>query len=126
MKRLHTCIKLTFVLFLLKAGPASAITGNDWQSLSEVGQKSYVVGVIDAWQGDKQLADPYPKEKETTIYKLHNKVISCIIDMPYNQMIVIVKKYMEGNPSSWHYSMASLVSTALLTSCGIIDSSPSK
>jgi len=109
---------LTTVCLLVFAVEAT-IRGNDWRGLPPAAQQAYVAGVIDTW-GDvvgraiKGHREPTPNE---LFYK---QLYECVGGkMPYEQIIAIVKKYIENNPAQWHARMADLVFTALSEPCGL-------
>jgi hypothetical protein len=107
---------------LIFAVDAMAITGNEWKQLTPAGQQAYVAGVIDTWNGVGQRATVMKKMghggslNELFFTDLH-ECVSVRNRMPYGQIVAIVKKYMDNNPSGWHYSMADSVYEALSEAC---------
>lgn len=93
---------------------ASAMNGNRWMRLSEATQDLYVAGVMDAWEHVTAISKTNPEIANFV------RIVSCASDrgMTYGQIAAIVKKYMKDNPAEWHYTMASLVWTAMNDACG--------
>ena len=93
-----------------------AITGNDWNRLSTNSQAFYVIGVIDGWKNASQMCkEGTYTEKHDTKSKVFNceffrlmteLFLSCFTNSPYDQLIAIVRKYMEDHPEDWHTPMA--------------------
>ena len=101
---------------VLFAGQATALTGAEWKALSPTSRAVYVLGVMDAWRMlDLAVKAHSPPEG---IASMFTKLIRCVEQgMSYGQVISIVGKYIEGNPSQWHYDMAGLIWAAMNGAC---------
>jgi hypothetical protein len=111
---------------VLLAVEVSAITGREWKQWSPEGRTTYVMGVTDAWQNvetvrrasNRAAADNAPHEAPS----IFTPLINCMRQrMTYIQITATVDKYLENNPSQWHYDMASLVWTAMNEACTAIE-----
>jgi Ssp1 endopeptidase immunity protein Rap1a len=107
---------------VLLAVEVSAIIGHEWKQWSLEGRTTYVMGVTDTWQnvetvrraGNRPAADNEPHEASS----IFTPLINCMRQrMTYIQITATVDKYLENNPSQWHYDMASLVWTAMNEAC---------
>lgn len=97
---------------------ASALSGNEWKQLAPSSRIGYIWGVADAWQNLATIlksAKEGPQHSSTAPF---TDLAVCIgKGMTYEQVSTIVEKYMEDNPSAWHYDMASLAWTAVDKAC---------
>lgn len=100
---------------LLFTVDAEAMTGNDWVRLPQTAQQYYVFGVLDAWENFGEVA--LRLNQQSSVVTNFTKLVTCGAGMTYGQINAIVQKYMENNPANWHYSMPSLVWTALDGMC---------
>ena len=96
-----------------------AMSGNDWKQLRLGEQQAYVWGVVDTWTNFTQAIEPSGKPSSSEVLKMFTDLTRCVRKgLTYGQMVAIVQKYMENNPSQWHFAMASLVWTAIDEACG--------
>src|SRR4029453_17694131 len=102
-------------VWLLFAVEANAITGNDWRRLPLAAQHYYIIGVLDGWDNLGTIA-LLAKQPLSVVTRLAEH-IKCTAEMPYEQIVAIVQKYMDNNPSQWHYDMASLTWNAVNEAC---------
>ena len=100
---------------LLFAVDAPAITGNEWRQLSQTAQQYYIIAVLDGW--DNLGTITLLAEQQSPVGIGFTKQIECTIGMAYPQINFIIQKYMENNPSQWHYSMPLLLWPALAGVC---------
>jgi hypothetical protein len=114
--------KQIFVGFLLvcflphPAESTIAVTGNGWNKLSTREQDLYIVGVIDALADAVYICNQVPNTDCSVIKKIAAPAL-CFEGKPYEQSVAIVRKYMNETPANWHYTMPSIVSTALHEAC---------
>ena len=91
-----------------------AITGNEWKRLLETAQQVYVIGVVDTWNNLAQIIEATEKPSRSEVLGFFTDVTRCLRKrITYGQITAIVQKYMENNPSQWHYDMASLTWNAV-------------
>jgi len=104
---------------LLYAAKAMAITGNEWKRLSQTQQQAYVMGVFDAWDMlGTTAALAKQQQQPSSVVTSYAELVKCVRKgMTYSQINAIVQKYMEDNPSGWHYGMADRVFVALAEAC---------
>jgi hypothetical protein len=109
---------LTIFWLLLLTVDAVAMSGNEWKQLPRSSRDAYIWGVVDTWQNLaatltlRKAVSPSPSEAQFT------DLARCLSEgMTYGQISAIVKKYMEDNPSEWHYGMASLAWSAVHKAC---------
>ncbi len=112
---LHKTLMAIIATVSIIGSPSRAVSldGNAWKKMPDVAQRAYIMGIIDTWalhvELEKRAAGP------TSIY---TKIVDCMTDkMPYSQVVAIVRKWMQENPASWHYDMASLVWGAMNDTC---------
>jgi len=97
---------------------ARAMNGNDWKKLSQGQQQGYIVGVVDTWMNIDQLLSYNPKERTGAVATGFTTLAKCVTQgMTYGQMTAIVQKYIENNPSQWHYTMPSIIEAAFFEVC---------
>ena len=94
---------------------ATAMTGSEWRQLSPAAQQYYIIGVLDGW--DNLGTITLLAEEKPPVGIGFTKQIECAVGMAYAQINVIIRKYMENNPSQWNNSMALLVWPALAELC---------
>ena len=117
-------IALTIFWLLLLTVDAAATTGNQWKQLPRLSQDAYIFGVADTWRNFAQM-EQYGKNSpnvkqppQGTSGRLIIEVANCITKgMTYGQVVSIVGKFMDDNPSQWHYDMASLAWSAVHKAC---------
>jgi hypothetical protein len=100
---------------LFFAVDAEAISGDEWRRLSQTAQQYYVIGVLDGW--DNLGTITLLAEQQPPVGTGFTRQIECTVGMASVQINAIIQKYMESNPSQWHYNMALLVWTALDEVC---------
>jgi Rap1a immunity proteins len=101
---------------LLFAVEASAITsGNEWKQFPLEARQGYILGVVDTWAYFGEAASLAGQQPPVVI--IFTELVKCAGGMTYGQINAIVQKYMENNPAEWHFSMASLVWSALHEVC---------
>ena len=119
LMRTPKILLLGFYMIILGSADVSALTGNDWNRLTQGEQHSYVMGVVDVWVNIAALSSELKNYRPGTIESLYISHIECSQKkMPYIQMIEIVNEFMKDNPSEWHYEMSSLISNAIGKACG--------
>ena len=91
-------------VWLLFAVETKAITGNDWRRLPLAAQHYYIIGVLDGWDN---LGTLLAKQPLSVVTRLAEH-IKCTAEMPYEQIVAFVQKYMDNNPDQWNDVMASL------------------
>src|SRR5262245_8619384 len=102
------------VACLLFAVDATAITGIEWRQLPSAVQHYYIIGVLDGWDN---LGTITLLGEQKAVGIGFTKQIECTAGMAYAQINGIIQKYMENNPSHWHYNMALLLWPALAEEC---------
>jgi hypothetical protein len=110
--------KIWFVtLFALTcfAEPCLAFSGNDWRKLSTDAQDFYIVGVLDGWSNLR--GECKDGQNNCVFLETFATPLSCFTKSPFDQYVAIVRKYMNDNPSKWHYHMASSIRLALFDAC---------
>jgi hypothetical protein len=116
MTRKVTAFLMTVCLLFAAEAMAASMSGNEWKQLYRGEQNTYVWGVVDAWQNLQQAA--LLLEQQPSVVTSFTKLVKCINEgMTYGQVVAIVQKYMENNPSKWHESMSWLVWIALSEAC---------
>jgi hypothetical protein len=109
-------IILSLICGVLFSGNAGATTGHEWKKWSPDCRTTYVMGVTDTWQNVETVRRASNPQDETP--SIFAPLIACMRQrMTYIQITAIVNKYLEDNPSEWHYDMASLVWTAMSGAC---------
>jgi hypothetical protein len=107
---------LILFFMLMSAVPVSAATGNEWRALSPAARTAYLLGVVDAWTLLDMAVKASPQP--VGIASMFTRVVRCLgKDMTYGQTVAIVEKYLQDNPSTWHYDMAALAWTAIDVAC---------
>jgi hypothetical protein len=111
---------LMMMVCLLFAADARAISGNDWKQLRLREQQIYVMGVIDTWMNLERLEALSLVQAPSPAVAHQAQAVNCVRQgVTYEQAAAIVQKYMENNPSNWHYAMPSLVWSALSAACPV-------
>jgi hypothetical protein len=96
-------------LILVASSAFAVVTGNDWRSLPESNQTSYVMGVLDGWSILRKVGVTDDRLSVVDCYASRGKT--------YRQNVAIVRKWMDENPADWNYAMSSLVFAALKEAC---------
>jgi hypothetical protein len=114
--------KQIFVGFLLvcflphPAESTFAVNGNAWNKLSTRDQDVYIMGVIDALADAVDICNQIPSTDCSVIKEIAAPAL-CFERKPYEQSVAVVRKYMKETPANWHYTMPSIISTALHEAC---------
>ena len=117
-KAINGLVFVTLCVLVLTA-KSEAMTGNQWRELPLTAQQYYIIGLVDAWG---QVSDVLtPKQNPPTLCEFCiaavEKVTKCNRERTYGQLVAIVGKYMNENPSQWHRDMAFLVWVAVYEGC---------
>ena len=93
-------------------------TANEWKRFSDSGRRTYVIGVIDTW-GTMKLLLRDTKIQPSVHDEIYLRLVDCVQSrgMPYSQVIAIVEKFIADRPADGHYSMPSLIFSALNEWC---------
>jgi hypothetical protein len=125
MVQLIQIVLVTFCFITLRPGNANAIDGNKWKTFPELSRSAYIMGVVDTWSNVAEATAEVTKIKRS--YKtgivedtLIDNVQCVAQKMTYKQIVAIVDKYMADNPSQWHFTMPSLIWTAVAEACGTL------
>jgi hypothetical protein len=110
-------IVIAFCIAILCSESADAIDGNSWKRLGRGEQYAYIMGVLDTWGNVAQLINVTNPKTTGPTERMFMKHVECADKMEYAQLVAIVDKFMADNPSQWHYSMPSIVSTAVSQAC---------
>ena len=118
-------VVIIIIVSLISPVYSAQPTGNTWRQLSKESRDAYVWGVVDNWHAISTVAE---KTSEMTKVQFPGTVALHFIElsncinkgMTYGQLSTIVDKYVEDNPSLWHYPMTSLIWTAVYNVCKIV------
>lgn len=121
MARKANTFLVTVVCLLFVVDANAAMSGNDWKRLGPGEQLSYIMGVLDTWKNLERVEAKAksPVQPHSWAVLHYRDALNCIQPMTFEQTVAIIQKYLENNPSAWHYAMPSLVWTALKAACPV-------
>jgi hypothetical protein len=91
--------------------PNGFMSGNDFQTFSPTGQKSYIDGIIDGFYYAPMIAQSNNTHA--------SEIQRCLLAMHATdtQLVAIVNKYMADNPQLWGQKMNFITMAALFRAC---------
>jgi hypothetical protein len=106
---LTACLVLSFDV-------ASALTGNEWQSMNGSWRAGYVAGVLDGWS--EAASKEVMEGKSDSVWM---KALSCITTrkVTYRQVVAITDKYVKEHPEEWDKEASTLVYRSVAQTCQI-------
>jgi hypothetical protein len=99
------------------AGPASALTGAEWQKLPPPARAAYVSGVVDAWIGLVTVQESLGnRDGGITVYA---DVVTCLRDrlISPDKIVTAVERYVTDEPGLRTKDMPDIVFVALGPLC---------
>jgi hypothetical protein len=110
------------------SSPTWALTGHEWQKLTDLAQMAYVLAVLDTWDETKAVAETIekgielPDGRSSTLQALvgnYSDVASCVDSkkLTKGQIYNAVKRWADANPEERDYSMSAVVWLALREEC---------
>ena len=108
--------------------PSWALSGHEWQKLTDLAQMSYVLAVLDTWDDTKAVAESIEKDlvlpagRSSTLQALvrnYSDVATCVDSkkMTKGQIHNVVKRWADVNSEDRDYSMSAVVWLALREEC---------
>ena len=115
--RLRTGLVVAALTGVATAGPAAAITGEDWQRLPAPARTAYVTAIVDAWSSfalvKESLGSP---DAGITVF---SELATCVRDRGITtaQVLGLVERYTESQPGLRGKDMPDIVFAALGEAC---------
>lgn len=91
-----------------------AITGNDWNGLSDPYRKGFVHGVMDGWL-EAAMLDP----SNGMSGKSNTLLVTCFMPkgMTYAQVYAIIDKHLKDNPEIWNQPLQTIIFNKIASLC---------